>query len=197
MEKRSGKLQAILDAAKSLFWKHGIRRVTIEEICQVAGVSKMTCYKYFRNKTAIAIYLLEDIFETGMAAYKEILHSSVPYDEKVKKTIELKINNAHELSQELIEDIYKTRDEELNKAIESIKSRVVEIYLQDFREAQEKGEIRSDIKPEFIIYLINRLTEMITDERLISLYPDPEHMISEVMSLFFFGIIPAKKVIAK
>ena len=54
MEKRSAKLQAILDAAKSLFWKHGIRRVTIEEICEVAGVSKMTYYKYFSNKTAIA-----------------------------------------------------------------------------------------------------------------------------------------------
>ena len=72
MEKQSEKFEAILNAAKSLFWKHGIRRVTIEEICEVAGVSKMTCYKYFSNKTAIARYLIEDMFESGIKAYKEI-----------------------------------------------------------------------------------------------------------------------------
>ena len=63
MEKRSEKFESITSAAKSLFWKHGIRRVSIEEICEDAGVSKMTCYKYFSNKTAIAKYLIEDLFE--------------------------------------------------------------------------------------------------------------------------------------
>jgi AcrR family transcriptional regulator len=193
LEKTSNKLSAILEAAKSLFWKHGIRRVTIEEICQAAAVSKMTFYKYFSNKTAIARYLLEDIFEKGMVTYRDILSSNIPYDEKIKKTIELKISNASELSQDLIDDIYKYRDEELNSTIEDIKNRVVETYLEDFRLAQQQGNIRPDIKPEFIIYLLERLTEMITDKRLVSLYPDPGHMISEIMSFFFYGIGPLRK----
>jgi AcrR family transcriptional regulator len=62
MVARSDKMQDILDSARSLFWKHGIRRITIEEICEKAGVSKMTCYKYFSNKTAIARYLIEEMF---------------------------------------------------------------------------------------------------------------------------------------
>ncbi|MCX6256215.1 MAG: TetR/AcrR family transcriptional regulator [Bacteroidia bacterium] len=193
MEKQSEKFEAIVNAAKSLFWKHGIRRVSIEEICLKAGVSKMTCYKYFRNKTAIVKYLIEDLFETGMEAYMEILNSNIPYDEKVKKTIELKISNAHELSQELIDDIYKYKDSEIDKTIETVKNKMLHIYLDDFRKAQKTGEIRADIKPEFIVYSINRLTEMVTDERLVSIYPDPEHMIAEVMSFFFYGIMPAKK----
>lgn len=197
MENKTEKFEAVISAAKSLFWKHGIRRVTIEEICQVAGVSKMTCYKYFSNKTAIARYLLEDLFEKGMAAYKEIYCSNIPYAEKVKKTIELKIKNAHGLSQELIDDIYKYKDEELDKTIESIRNRVLEIYLEDLRTAQKNGEIRSDIKPEFIIYSIDRLTEMITDERLVSIYHDPDHMVSEVLSFFFYGIMPVNKNPAK
>ena len=197
MVKRADKFEAIVNAAKSLFWKHGIRRVTIEEICQVAQVSKMTCYKYFTNKTAIARYLLETLFESGIADYREIIHGNIPYDEKIKKLIELKIKNAHEVSQELIDDIYKYKDEELDKTIESIKNRVLEIYLEDFREAQKNGEIRSDIKPEFIIYSINRLTEIVTDERLVAIYKNPEDMISEVMSFFFYGIMPAKTYPAK
>src|SRR5450759_3264327 len=101
MEKRTEKTDAIVSAARALFWKHGIRRVSIEEICQEAGVSKMTCYKYFSNKTAIANFIIEDIFETGLKTYSELLNSDIPDEEKVKKMIELKMNNAHEISQEL------------------------------------------------------------------------------------------------
>ena len=192
MDKRSEKFEDLINAAKSLFWKHGIRRVTIDEICQDAGVSKMTCYKYFSNKTAIAKYLIEDLFETGVKAYKEIYNSDIPYEEKVKKIIELKMSNAHEMSQELVDDIYKYQDEELAETIEEIKKRMIGIYLDDIHEAQKEGEIRTDIKPEFMLYFLNNLTEMVTDQKLIGLYPNPEQMIIEVMSFFFYGIMPRK-----
>ena len=166
MEKRSGKFEAIVNAAKSLFWKHGIRRVTIEEICQDAGVSKMTCYKYFSNKTAIAKYLIEDMFESGVRAYKEIF-SDISYEEKVKKLVDLKMSNTHEMSQELLDDVYKYQDEELSKTIENIKKKMIGIYLDDIREAQKTGEIRNDVKPEFMLYFLNNLTEMLTDQELV------------------------------
>jgi len=40
------KYNQIIDTSKKLFWKYGIKRVTIEEICREAGVSKMTFYKH-------------------------------------------------------------------------------------------------------------------------------------------------------
>ena len=46
------KLQ-IVETAKDLFMRYGIRRVTIDEICRTAGASKMTFYKYFSNKIAL------------------------------------------------------------------------------------------------------------------------------------------------
>ena len=192
MEKRSEKFEAIVGAAKSLFWKHGIKRVTIEEICEVARVSKMTCYKYFSNKTAIAKYLIEDMFESGIKAYKEIYNSDIPYEEKVKKMLDLKMNNSHEMSQELLDDIYKNQDEELFETIETIKKRMIGVYLDDIREAQKIGEIRDDIKPEFMLYFLSNLTEMLTDQRLVGIYSNPEQMIAEVMNFFFYGIMPRK-----
>jgi len=192
MEKRSEKFEAIAAAAKSLFWKHGIRRVTIEEICQKAGVSKMTYYKYFTNKTAIAKYLIEDLFETGIKAYKEIFNSSISYEDKVKKILELKMSNAHEMSQELLDDIYIYQDEELSETIETIKKNMIEVYLEDIRESQKTGEIRNDVKPEFMLYFLNNLTEMLTDQKLVGIYASPEQMIVEVMNFFFYGIMPRK-----
>jgi AcrR family transcriptional regulator len=192
MEKRVGKFEAIVKAAKSLFWKHGIRRVTIEEICENAGVSKMTCYKYFSNKTAIAKYLIEDMFESGVKAYKEVYNSDISYEEKVKKMVDLKMSNAHEMSQELLDDIYKYQDKELSETIENIKKKMIGIYLNDIREAQKMGEIRNDVKPEFMLYFLNNLTEMLTDQRVVGIYSNPEQMIVEVMNFFFYGIMPRK-----
>ena len=192
METRPEKFDAIVSAARSLFWKHGIRRVSIEEICQEAGVSKMTCYKYFSNKTAIAKYLIESLFESGLKAYKDIYHSDISYEAKVKKVLELKMSNAHEMSQELVDDIYKYQDEELSTTIENIKKRMIDIYLEDFRESQKIGELRADVKPEFMLYFLTNLTEMFTDQKLVAIYPNPEQMIVEILSLFFYGIMPRK-----
>jgi AcrR family transcriptional regulator len=194
MEKRSKKYDAIINTARTLFWKYGISRVTIEEICIEAGVSRMTCYKYFKDKIAIAIFIIEDLFESGLKTYKEILNSDTSYEEKVKRMIDLKMSNAHEMSQELLDDIYKNKDEELFTIIETIKNRMINIYLDDFRDAQKRGEIRSDIEPEFILYFLNQLTGMLTDKRLTEIYKNPEQMIVDVMSFFFYGIMPRKNL---
>ena len=152
----------------------------------------MTCYKYFSNKTAIAKYLIEDLFESGVKAYKEIYNSDIPYEEKVKKLVELKMSNSHEMSQELLDDIYKYQDEELAETIEKIKKEMIVIYLDDIRVAQKAGEIRNDVKPEFMLYFLNNLTEMLTDQRVVGIYSNPEQMIVEVMNFFFYGIMPRK-----
>jgi TetR/AcrR family transcriptional regulator, mexJK operon transcriptional repressor len=49
MEKRA----AILRAARNLFFGHGLATVTIDQIAQEAGVSKMTVYANFPDKAAI------------------------------------------------------------------------------------------------------------------------------------------------
>jgi hypothetical protein len=102
------------------------------------------------------------------------------------------MSNTHEMSQELLDDIYKNPDQELFETIENIKKRMIGIYLDDIRDSQKTGEIRSDVKPEFMLYFLNNLTEMLTDSRLVDIYPTPEQMISEVMTFFFYGIMPRK-----
>ncbi len=192
MKKQSVKFDSITGAAKKLFWKHGISRVTVEEICREAGVSKMTCYKYFKNKTAIAKYIIDDLTENAIAEYHEIYDRDIPYSEKVQKTIELKLRSSGEFSQELINDIYKSDDPELRGIIDTVMKKAMDLYLGDLKKAQKNGDIRSDIKPEFILYIINQMTETITDESLTALYPDPAHLIAEMMNHFFYGILSGK-----
>jgi AcrR family transcriptional regulator len=53
----------IYDAAMSLFYERGYAEVTIDEICEQAGISKATFFRYFENK-----YGLVDEFNQRIAA---------------------------------------------------------------------------------------------------------------------------------
>ena len=57
MQNVNRKYDDIMSTGKDLFWKYGIRRVTVEEICEKSNVSKMTFYKYFPNKETLALEL--------------------------------------------------------------------------------------------------------------------------------------------
>ena len=46
----SSKEQVIMETARRLFWKHGISRIKVKEICEESEVSKMTFYRLFNNK---------------------------------------------------------------------------------------------------------------------------------------------------
>ena len=57
-------------------------------------------------------------------------------------------------------------------------------------EAQRKGEIRQDIKPEFINFFLDLMVKLVNDPSLNKIYPDAQEMILELTNFFFYGILP-------
>ena len=98
------KLREIMIASKKLFWKFGFKRVTIEEVCQEANVSKMTFYKHFKNKMELIKYHINHITDKAMKQYREIMNSDIPFTEKVKKSIDLKLESSKDMSNEFYDD---------------------------------------------------------------------------------------------
>jgi AcrR family transcriptional regulator len=57
----------ILDAAARLFYRRGIRAVSVDEVAESASVTKVTVYKHFRSKdnlVASCLHMLDDRFFT-------------------------------------------------------------------------------------------------------------------------------------
>ena len=107
MKESDPKRENLLAAASRLFWKHGIRRVTIEEICRQAGVSRMTFYKHFPDKDGIILTILEALEKEGLERYRTIMKSELPFPEKVKALILFKSEQADPLSHEFYHDIHQ------------------------------------------------------------------------------------------
>jgi AcrR family transcriptional regulator len=183
---------AIIDTAKALFWKHGFRRVTIEEICREANSSKMTFYRFFPNKLELAKTILDNLYGMSMIKFREVtLEDSTP-EEKMRKMLSLKLEGTNNISQEFLQDFYNNPELELKDYIaEKSKSALAEI-IDIYRDGQKNGWIRKDLNIEFLVYFIQKATPLITDEELLKSYNSPQDLVMDLTNLLVYGILPKK-----
>jgi len=186
---KSKKHQQIIDTARDLFWHHGVRRVSVEEICQTAGVSKMTFYKYFKNKIDLILFILEKLYLEGIARYKGIMAQNIPYSEKIKEVIQMKLEITRDISQDMLKDWMQDSIPEVAELMQRIQRENFQLFLDDMVAAQNKGEIRKGINPQFILYFLNKMREIAGDEQLINMYDSTQSLTAELVNFFFYGIL--------
>lgn len=184
------KKKQIVITAQNLFWKFGFKRVSIEEICGEAGVSKMTFYKHFSNKNELVKFIINYITSEAMNKYRNIMSQDIPFPEKVKQSIQLKMESSNEMSEEFFNDFHKNADRDLLAVLNDTVQGNLKQLLNDYMEAQKKGEIRKEINPQFILYFFNKILEMAKDENLLKIYKSPQALIMELTNFFFYGILP-------
>lgn len=185
----SKKYQDIKIKGKELFWKYGTKRVTVEEVCREAGVSKMTFYKFFPNKTELAKQILDDIFEDALKKFEKLVNSSIPFPKKLEQIFLMKLEGMKNVSMEFIKDMYMDPKSGLMDYVETMRQKSMGVIINFYKTAQEKGSIRRDIKIEFIMAFSNQIIKMMEDEKLMSLYNQPQDFIMESMNFLFYGIV--------
>jgi AcrR family transcriptional regulator len=189
-KKSKTKLDNLLEAGKKLFWKYGFKRVSIDEICREAGISRMTFYRFFENKTDLAKTIFEHAAAEGVNTFNEILNSDSNPSEKLKKIILMKADGTNDISTDFLTDFYKSSDTELPGFIERITRESWDQVITGFRRAQEEGWLRKDFKPEFIFLVSQKLTDLLTDKELLKMYNNQQELILEFTNFFTYGIAP-------
>ena len=184
----SKKYHKILATARDLFWKHGFKRVSIEELCQAAGVSKMTFYKFFPNKVALAKTVFDREVGEGLTRFRNIVREDGPAPEKIRMIVEMKVQGTHNISREFLEDFYKDETLGLKAYVEEKTRQAWTEILEDFRYAQAMGWFRSDLKPELLFYISQKMGELVTDENLLRMYDSPQALVLEFTNLMAYGI---------
>lgn len=187
--KNNIKFQDITSAAKTLFWKYGIKRVSIEEICTGAPVSKMTFYKFFKNKEELAEYLLIEMLTQWHNQYISIMNQNIAFSRKIKQVIALEQHASENMGEEFIQDIYNNEYVKLQELITAERNRYNSEIVKDMIDAQKREEIRKDIKPEFILYLLEDIANKVVDKNLSKLYSCKQELILELTNYFFYGIM--------
>lgn len=181
--------EAILQAGKSLFWKYGVKRVSVEEISKEAGISKMTFYRHFKNKNEVIEKIMKRLFEWGLEEYQSVMRQEIPFAQKIEQIILKKFENTQDVSQEFIKDMYINGNEDIQKMITEYTVTTLNEFKNDLIEAQKKGWIRKDIKIELIMKMRDVMTGAIQDDGLMALYQNPQEAIVEITRFFFYGMM--------
>lgn len=190
---RKTKRIQLLQTGRELFFRYGFRRITVEEICETANVSKMTFYRYFDNKTELLKEVVVRLFDEGEREYRRIMDQDLPFEDKVQQTLDMKLEKSQDASQEFFNEYMVDPDPEIARLIQGRQQHMLQMVIEDYQRAQQNGDIRLDIKPQFILYMLNQLIEMTRDSRLRQLYATPSDLIMEVTRFFFYGILPHEK----
>jgi AcrR family transcriptional regulator len=170
----------LIKTGEVLFIKHGMRRVTVVEICNQANVSKPTFYKYFENKEALARRIVESWIDEALELIDEIEEADLPFPEKLKRMLAIKQELSVRPGPEFFEDLIPL-DIDLSHAMQ----RVVRFLMV----GQHNGDIRADIRPEVLMASFNLLNSMQHNPRIRGLYDDLERLAADVFKLFYYGAL--------
>ena len=180
----------LVDAGKALFYKYGYRKVTIEELCKLAGISKMTFYRFFKNKIDLVKFIMKEIADEGWERYLEIMCRDISFQEKIAATIQMKYEAADHYSDDFLRDIYGDKDTGLMFLLQKLSDEMMVQVLKDYKVAQDQGYIRKDLNLDFISYFLNQIANMFNDPVLIGLYNgNIREIMKELTNFFFYGIL--------
>jgi AcrR family transcriptional regulator len=187
---KNKKFTALMDSARRLFWKHGFRRVSIEEICHDARISKMTFYRFFHNKTELAKSVLDRFYEDNLTVYRKIMSESTSVADKLRKLIQMKFEGTNDLSFEFMQDFMFSKDLGLAEYYEKKIHEIISESIVDFKRGQTEGWIRKDLNVEFMFFFSQKIMVFLNDRELLSLFNSPQDLVNELTKLIVYGIAP-------
>jgi AcrR family transcriptional regulator len=184
----SKKHRRIIETATDLFMKFGVRRVTVEEICRTAGVSKMTFYKYYSNKKALLKSIWTGWLDEGYRKLYEIDAMDIPFREKLQRIIEYKMNIIERMSPAFMDDLIHA-EPEMKAFIDDLRRKNISLFMEYIRGAQERGDMRK-IEPAFFLAILDMMRDVFQSDGLRRLYTNEADFIREIHNFLFFGILP-------
>ena len=146
---KNTKKEILLNAAEKLMAKKGYEKTKVEDITSEAGVAKGTFYVYFKSKEDILFELLESRLTIYKEEFKKVEKKGGTIYDKILNLTVFNMNIAIEQKgffMIYIREIFKAEQSEfsskLKKGFFKLENGALEVMMQMFKEAIEKGEIK-------------------------------------------------------
>lgn len=150
------KYNRLIEKAGELFLKFGYKSVSMDQIAEVVGISKMTIYRYFPSKEELFIESVLCFFDKIFIDIKSRLKTMDSTLEKVDFLLNHSIEHSKQYSMDFVKDIVDS-PYILGRIKEKKINMTREIFQDIIKEGMKKGEIRKvdeDFLGDMLILLI-------------------------------------------
>ena len=184
------KKQAIIQAALRLFKEKGFKETSIKSIAEVAEVSPVSIYNYFKSKDNLVALCVNDLFEEITQQAEDILKSNLAFNTKLDQALDL---CQEKMSQQIS---YYFQDKTLrDPAFSSLLTKAItakkrDIYRTYINLGKEEGLITRDLSTELILNVMDALNGV---GNQLAHSDNLETDVKQIYQIFLYGILGKKK----
>ena len=186
--------QRIIAAARRIFFAHGFRSVTMDDLAEELGMSKKTLYVFFPSKSDLLRAVLLDKFDS-LEADLDRITSKFPADAlaALRQLLACMQRHTQEIQAPFVRDIRREAPE-MFKLVEGRRRKVIQRYFGKFFTAGRRaGIIRKDVPTNVIIEVLLGATEAVMNpQKMSELGLTPQTGYAAIISVILEGVITAK-----
>jgi TetR/AcrR family transcriptional regulator, cholesterol catabolism regulator len=196
LEKTIDKMTAeekIVKGAEELFFKYGIRSVTMDDIAKHLGMSKKTIYQYFKEKDEIIHKLMQARLKKDECTFSECVNNASNIVDEVFSMMK----NIHDIFSTINPQLFYELQKYYPQTWKLFKDFKEEFILKMVEKSLEKGIKEGHVRPDINVKILSRLRmeqiEMAMDP---SAFPPDKFKILDVqltlVEHFLYGICTLK-----
>ncbi len=139
-----GMKENILETARILFIRNGVRNVNVDEICRTIGISKRTFYQYYESKEDLISVMIDDYHESILKDFsRETQNCSLV--ETFARSVDYIPKSSFMLDKKIAEDVrkyyYTLFVSHVKKIIKTLKNAMVSFM----EKGKEEGVVRDNL----------------------------------------------------
>ena len=176
--------------ATELFYQQGWKLTSVAEICRVAGVSRVTFYKYFPTKQDLVKSIFEERKNNIRQEFDRLLATKADLATVSQKILTMQQESMATLySAAVLHDLNHDQDETLQAFFRQMAQEKYHYMHYFFSTLQQRKSIRNDFPVILIDVLIQKMDEMIHSSVLQQHYAGKEQQLfKDVLQLFLHGL---------
>jgi AcrR family transcriptional regulator len=151
MRRSRQKRERIIATAAGLFTATGIRKVSIKNIAEAAGVSQVTVFKYFSSKTGLVEAVMMSFIEKRMAECRQVIKGHAPFLERFTGLMTLLAQNAGAFHGEYTAALMRDHPQLLEHIMAERRRLFNELTIPFLNEGRLSGSIDPGITDEMIL----------------------------------------------
>jgi AcrR family transcriptional regulator len=187
--------QRIVDAARTHFFNHGFRSVTMDDLAAELAISKKTLYAHFTGKTSLLEAVLADKF-TDVSSALERITSEHPHD--FPATLHQLLAGMHrelgEIKPPFVRDM-RLKAPQMFKTVERRRAELIQRYFGKlFVEGQRAGMVRKDVPAKLMIeILLGGVQAIMNPQKIEELQLMPKTAFSGIIRIILEGALIRKR----
>ncbi len=189
------KKQKIEQVAKELFLKYGFKKVTVDEICRKAHVSRKTYYTFYENKNALVLYIVDEISKQSLQDFRVLIDGPGSFAEKMSKAMELKFEFSKSISMEFIVDIFDPTATEIMEYWKNMMQESMLLLMNFLKDGQRTGEMNADLNLNFVLWFYGKMSDILKAPEAMMMFGSAEELVKQVTQVLVYGIMPVEKVL--